>query len=220
MAAEDKNPIVLNFNDSLLHKSDVDLLIGPHWINDQLLNFCFEYYEKEQFSHSADKLALLNADVVQFVKLAQDNDIGNFLAPLNLPSKQFVFLPVNDNQVVNQTGGNHWSLLVYIRNKQEFRHYDSLEGRNQEIARTLAYKIQPYVQAPRGRMKVLEVESPRQTNGYDCGMFVIAVAEHLCKELCEGYTIPLNDLVNPESVSKKRSQVKELIYNVAEEFGT
>ncbi|WAR26060.1 SENP8-like protein [Mya arenaria] len=169
MAAEDKNPIVLNFNDSLLHKSDVDLLI--------------------------------------------DNDIGNFLAPLNLPSKQFVFLPVNDNQVVNQTGGNHW-------NKQEFRHYDSLEGRNQEIARTLAYKIQPYVQAPRGRMKVLEVESPRQTNGYDCGMFVIAVAEHLCKELCEGYTIPLNDLVNPESVSKKRSQVKELIYNVAEEFGT
>ena len=30
----------------------------------------FRYFEKEQFSHSADKLALLSADVVQFLKLA------------------------------------------------------------------------------------------------------------------------------------------------------
>jgi len=42
MAAENEDPIVLNFNDSLLHKSDLDLLEGPHWINDQLINFCFE----------------------------------------------------------------------------------------------------------------------------------------------------------------------------------
>ena len=57
-------------------------------------------------------------------------------------------------------------------------------------------------------------------SGYDCGMFVISIAEHLCKELCEGYTIPLTDLINSESVSKKRSQVKQLILQVAEEFGS
>jgi len=38
------------------------------------------------------------------------------------------------------------SLLVYIRAKQEFRHYDSMDSRNKEIARILAYKLQPYVQ--------------------------------------------------------------------------
>lgn len=57
-------------------------------------------------------------------------------------------------------------------------------------------------------------------SGYDCGMYVIAIAEHLCKELCEGYNIPLNDLINSESVSKKRTEVKQLIYQVAEEFAT
>jgi hypothetical protein len=57
-------------------------------------------------------------------------------------------------------------------------------------------------------------------SGFDCGVYVISIAEHLCKELCEGYNIPLNDLVNSESVSKKRSQIKDLIYHVAEEFGT
>lgn len=56
--------------------------------------------------------------------------------------------------------------------------------------------------------------------GYDCGMFVIAIAEHLCKELCEGYNIPLNDLINSESVLKKRTEIKQLIHQVAEEFAT
>jgi len=40
--------------------------------------------------------------------LFSDDDLGTFLSPLNLPSKQFVFLAVNDNQVVNQAGGSHW----------------------------------------------------------------------------------------------------------------
>jgi len=56
--------------------------------------------------------------------------------------------------------------------------------------------------------------------GYDCGMYVIAIAEHMCKELCEGYNIPLNDLINSETVLKKRTQVKQLIFHVAEEFAT
>ena len=40
MAEEDE--IVLNFNDSLLRKSDVDLLSGPYWLNDNLIAFAFE----------------------------------------------------------------------------------------------------------------------------------------------------------------------------------
>ena len=49
-------------------------------------------------------------------------------------------------------------------------------------------------------------------------MFVISSAEHLCKELCEGYNIPLNDVISSDSVSKKRLLVKELIHHVAEEL--
>jgi sentrin-specific protease 8 len=42
MAAENDNCVVVSFNDSLIHQSDVDLLDGPNWINDNLINFCFE----------------------------------------------------------------------------------------------------------------------------------------------------------------------------------
>lgn len=214
-----EDSIVLSFNDSLIHQSDVDLLEGPYWINDTIIGFCFEYFEKEQFSHSADKLALIGPAVTQYIRLTPDNQLKELLSPLNLPSKQFVFLAVNDNQSVN-AGGTHWSLLVYIRSKQEFQHYDSMKGSNREVAHTLAYKLQPHVQAPLGRMKVLEKDSPKQLNGYDCGMYVISIAEHLCRELCEGYSIDLNEIINCDFVRKKRSQVKELIHKVAHEFGS
>jgi len=42
MAAEFENHVVLSFNDSLLHQTDVDLLDGPKWINDKIIGFCFE----------------------------------------------------------------------------------------------------------------------------------------------------------------------------------
>lgn len=42
------------------------------------------------------------------VVMVTDEDLGTFLLPLNLPSKQFVFLPVNDNQISCQVGGTHW----------------------------------------------------------------------------------------------------------------
>jgi len=35
--------------------------------------------------------------------------------------------------------------MVYIRCRQEFRHYDSYGSSNKEIAKQLAYKIQPFV---------------------------------------------------------------------------
>lgn len=55
-------------------------------------------------------------------------------------------------------------------------------------------------------------------SGYDCGVYVIATAEHLCRELCEGYSIGLNDSVTPDIVNDKRKQIKDLIYQVADEF--
>ena len=57
-------------------------------------------------------------------------------------------------------------------------------------------------------------------SGYDCGMYVISIAEHLCKEHCEGYSIDLNKIITSDYVRKKRSLVKELIEKVAHEFGS
>ncbi|KAK6176328.1 hypothetical protein SNE40_014632 [Patella caerulea] len=219
MANEDA--IVLNFNDSLLRASDLEILDGPNWLNDKLIGFCFEYYEREQFNHSADKLSLISPSVTQFIKLAPVEELTVILESLNLPLKQFVFLAVNDNEDSNNVGGTHWSLLVYIRSKQEFHHFDSANHTNEHIAKKLAYRLQPFVHAPRGRMKFIEMDSPQQDNCYDCGIYVISIAEHLCREFCECINdVSLSQVVTTTAVSKKREQLKELIRRVAEEHAS
>lgn len=35
-------------------------------------------------------------------------DLSIALEPLNLPTKEFVFLPVNDNASKSRAGGTHW----------------------------------------------------------------------------------------------------------------
>jgi hypothetical protein len=37
-----------------------------------------------------------------------DDQLGDFLEALNLPTKQYVFVPVNDNVQREETGGSHW----------------------------------------------------------------------------------------------------------------
>lgn len=55
-------------------------------------------------------------------------------------------------------------------------------------------------------------------SAYDCGVFVIATAEHLCKELCEGYNIPLIEMVTQKSVTEARQKIKDLIYQTAKDY--
>ncbi|XP_076448194.1 sentrin-specific protease 8-like [Babylonia areolata] len=215
MAEDDE--IVLNFNDSLLRKSDVDLLGGPCWINDNLIGFTFEYYEREQFNHSADRLSLLSPSMTQFIKFAAGDDLATALGPLNLPTKEYVFLPINDNTNTNKAGGSHWSLMVFVRNKEEFRHYDSGHSANGLVAKELMDRLQPFLHASKRGSKFVEMDCPRQTNGYDCGMYVICMAEHLCRELCECYNVPLADVITEKAVYQKRQQLLKLIFELADQ---
>lgn len=66
-----KNPIILNFKDTLLHQSDVELLNGPHWLNDNIITFYFEYLEKAAYKSEKD-LLFISPEVVQCLKAAKN----------------------------------------------------------------------------------------------------------------------------------------------------
>ncbi|BFZ08269.1 hypothetical protein BsWGS_11308 [Bradybaena similaris] len=212
----DEDAIVLSFGDSLLRKSDLRLLSAPNWINDRIIGFCFEYFEREQFNHSADRISLISPSVAQFVRFASVEDLVIVLKPLHLPSKQYVFVPVNDNPDTEHVGGTHWSLLVYVRSKQEFQHFDAYSGSNQSVARKLVDRLQPFVQAPRSKLKFIEMECPQQDNSYDCGMYVIVMTEHLIKEFCECFSVGVTEAVNRDMVQHKRKQIQDLILELSE----
>ncbi|GBF87583.1 hypothetical protein Rsub_00294 [Raphidocelis subcapitata] len=162
----------LSYGDVLLRNSDVALLEGPYWLNDQGL----------------------------------------------------VLLPVSDNTDVDAAGGgSHWSLLAFHRPSGSFLHFDSSPGGgNARHARQLAGAASPLVR-DRGnggggggaRLPAFEEcrHAPRQANGHDCGVYVLAVAELLLRwHAADGAPLrerleQLPALVTPAAAAAKRAEV-------------
>lgn len=128
-----KSPVVLSFHEVLLHQSDVDLLNGPHWLNDTIISFYFEYLEKVVFKNAND-LLFVSPEVTQCIKMVSVNEITTFLQPLGIQNKKFVFFALNDNNEPDMAGGSHWSLLLYSKPDGSFFHIDSSSGSNHNVA--------------------------------------------------------------------------------------
>ena len=65
----------------------------------QIISFYFEYLER--------------------VKFADDGELETLLNQLEAPKKPFVLFVLNDNETT-QSGGTHWSLLVFSRPEKVF----------------------------------------------------------------------------------------------------
>ncbi|XP_066283873.1 sentrin-specific protease 8-like [Branchiostoma lanceolatum] len=203
--------IVLSFHDSCLRQSDVRLLQPPNWLNDKILGFAFEYYERVQFQDFSSDVTFISPDVTQFIKYSQGDDLAPFLEPLDLSSKKLVFLAVNDNTNLESTGGSHWSLLLYRRDVAEFQHFDSSQGSgNSAPAKLLVKRVQPFL-GQSSKITFREMDAPHQQNSYDCGVYVICNTEHLCRNLLQGDTCQIKETVTSASVKQKRTQLLELI---------
>ncbi|CAN9506574.1 unnamed protein product [Ophioblennius macclurei] len=210
------DPVVLSFQDSLLRRSDVSLLEGPCWLNDQVIGFAFEYFAAERFRVLREALIFISPEVTQFIKCALcPDELAVFLEPLDLASRRWVFLAVNDNS--SQTaGGTHWSLLLYHHASNRFAHYDSQNGSNSLHARRIAAKLEPFLGAGR-KPPFVEEDCPPQQNSYDCGMYVICIAEALCeKARAEGSPRLPGHAITPAYITQKRAEWCRLIQGLAQ----
>uniref|UniRef100_A0AAV2LR03 Ubiquitin-like protease family profile domain-containing protein n=1 Tax=Knipowitschia caucasica TaxID=637954 RepID=A0AAV2LR03_KNICA len=192
------------------------LLQGPHWLNDQVIGFAFEYFSAERFRDLKERVVLVSPEVTQFIKCAScAEELALFLEPLDLPSRTWLFLPVNDNS--NQTaGGTHWSLLVYHRASNLFSHYDSQRGSNSPHARRIAHQLEAFVGCG-GESVFAEEQCPSQQNSYDCGMYVVCVCEALC-EAARGEHSPRRARLThltPAHITEKRAEWCRIVHSLA-----
>lgn len=164
--------IILNYNDSLIYESDLDLLKEGNWLNDRIIAFVNDYFENEVFKTECEDnlFAFLNPSTVQYLKLCESLDEAKmcFLEPLGLNDKKIIFLPLNNNKTV-QAGGCHWSLLVIDNRNSIMKHYDSI-GSNADEANAFFNKFKTYFNCD-----LLENEEkfPKQKNSSDCGAYVL-----------------------------------------------
>jgi len=204
-------PVLLSFHDSLLHESDGELLQGPHWLNDTLLQFHLDYLRHVTLP-DAD-LGYVGPDVTQFARLCPESDLAEFLAPLSLQRCRGALFVINDCERPDAAGGTHWSLLVWAGGKR-FIHYDSLAGGNQGVAKLLARRLATVLKCS---AKVEQATCGRQQNGHDCGLYVVEHAEAVARRLAEGSEDLLTVRVTPERVQQRRGEMLRLIHALAAE---
>ncbi|XP_018562189.1 sentrin-specific protease 8 [Anoplophora glabripennis] len=205
-----ENLTVLSYNESLLRQSDVELLKGPYWLNDTIISFYFEYLETERF-RNIPFLLFVSPEVTQCIKVSPQRELPVFLDPLlNSTLRDFIFFALNDNELIDSSGGSHWSLLVFSRPEKMMFHYDSSNGSNDMQAIELAHKLLRYFSLPI-QDKFENVPCLQQNNGYDCGIHVLCNSERLASFAAHYEKIRGCPKITHEMVTQKRWEILHII---------
>lgn len=205
-----ENKVVLSFHETLLRNSDVDLLRGPYWLNDQIISFYFEYLENVIYPDEKNFL-FVSPEVTQCIKIVPSNEVDVFLTPLNAHEKNYIFFPLNDNDI-DSAGGSHWSLCVYSKRQKQFFHYDSSNVANSTNCRHFVYGIRSSLNC--SQVQLTNVHCLQQTNGYDCGIHVICMTEQLCEHIRRTGHIEGVPLLSSSTVETSRRRILSIIQDL------
>ncbi|KAM0849427.1 hypothetical protein ACQ4PT_053739 [Festuca glaucescens] len=135
----------------------------------------------------------------------------------DLRSPLFTVFTVNNNaiNIYGQGEGTHWSLLVFD-NSGDFPiciHHDSLGGANSSAAQDLADAIRKLV--PNTQQDIVEASTPRQRNGWDCAIFVMAMARSIARRWHSDdqgdWIARIHHEVSSPSVAALRRQLAEIL---------
>ncbi|KAL6979282.1 Ulp1 peptidase [Sarracenia purpurea var. burkii] len=219
-AADEK---ILSYNDVVLRRSDLDILSGPYFFNDRIIEFYFSYLSS---CYPHEDILLVPPSIAFWITNCPDiESLEDFLPPLNLSGKKLVIFPINDNNDVTEAeGGSHWSLLAFERNANIFVHHDSYGGFNAEHAKRLFKAIARYMGVAdwASTCQYLECsKTPQQVNGYDCGLYVAAIAKAICSWFETGggrrrdedglWFSMVSEQVTPSAVAGMRHEITRLI---------
>lgn len=216
--------IILSYYDTLLRKSDVALLEGPKWLNDNIISFWLEYLEHELYADVKQWVSFLSPQVAQFIKSAAsspDNiaDVISMLEPLHLNQKRLILIPINDCETdVKSEGGTHWSLLVYHSANAQFEHYDSHSGSVNRLHAELIVSILTPVILPGHEsdleLDFTEMECTQQNNGYDCGTHVLRNSEAVLRKYFRNDNRHITEIASSAVVKKTRKELLQIIYSL------
>ena len=162
--------VVASLGDCLVREEDMLLLRPGQWLNDQLIGIIFELSEQETFAGS--DIAFIGPEVTQFIKVSPATELASCMELLGLSSKHAVMWALNNCANLDAPGGSHWSLLVFVRHCLTFYHLDSSAGMNSLVAKEMARRATKLV-GGEGQASVVEMDVDQQTNGHDCGVFLL-----------------------------------------------
>nr|XP_033330749.1 sentrin-specific protease 8-like isoform X1 [Megalopta genalis] len=217
MAKRNQDPIVLCYYDCVIRASDVTLLQGPHWLNDVIIGFYFEYLDVTINQNGKKDIYFIGPELTQLLKLTDPSQYDIFLNSTSISECKCILFPLNDCDSRESAGGSHWSLLVYCTQEKTCYHFNSFRGCNY-AAMKLAKNIMNYVlDKDEPEKKFAEPNCPQQDNGYDCGIYVLCLTDIITEHILKTGRISGCDYSQTKSlVSKKRRQLLDLIDELKE----
>ena len=201
--------VVASCGDSLVRESDLQLLEGRQWLNDQIIGFYYELCQHDLFA--GHNFAFIGPEVAQLMRLSTREELAACLSTLDLASRAAVFLPVNNSSSLERPGGSHWSLLLHVRGEGAF-HLDSSAGTNGAEAKQLLSSLCGLLGAEVRHVTSVYVE--QQRNGYDCGVHCILHTENMARHLAAGGKVTDFPALEPDKIASGRIDLAAVIRGV------
>mmetsp|Transcript_26381 Transcript_26381/g.77020 ORF Transcript_26381/g.77020 Transcript_26381/m.77020 type:complete len:346 (-) Transcript_26381:78-1115(-) len=193
---------LIEINNTPITRKDIATLKPLEWLNDEVINCFVELLrqhasEAEQAGEPLPKVHIFSS--LFYTKLAESPEYtyGNVRrwtkrAKVDLFSRDLVIVPINQ-------GNSHWTLgLINLRQKR-FEFIDSMHGSDGGRLAVLRRYLKDEHQDKKGAPLDLGEDwvdisytaadgTPRQTNGFDCGMFMSRTAEYLVRDAVLDFT--------------------------------
>lgn len=172
------NELWLTYKHITLHKLDLYCLPPPNYINDLIISFYYEVLN-DKFKEYSAYFALL--DPVVTISMISDNSLSEIneviYTPLDLKSKKYIFIPINDNKVKKKFGDkNHWALCLLETETGNLYYLDSMVKSMDNVK----LFIDRYEQLSNTKITFVNgLKEKCQYSDFDCGVFVMAFTEEL-----------------------------------------
>ncbi|KAJ2711773.1 SUMO1 sentrin specific peptidase 8 [Coemansia spiralis] len=168
--------VVLDFENAEVRTSDYESLRPEGWLTGEIINFYWTFLERREFRAEAAVLFLGTYTAYRISNAASAAVTDSISAQLSdeMRAHQVILIPLNSR--------SHWSLLVYCRLTRTFYHYDSISKHNRSFAECAAGRFLRVLE-PRAKdgFYFKSMQTPQQNNDYDCGIYVLAIAEELAR---------------------------------------
>ena len=193
-----EDDVLLTFHDSTIYRSDLRLFRDGQWLNDHAILFCYEYFHfvgvmaGSETPLKNDNVLFVHPANTMLLQYGDEEDFENLIRSLELKKRELIFIPVN-NDTGGMCDGSHWSVLVYEAQKNRFISFDSM-GKNSatkgaaiSIFKNLCSRLYGH------QAEFVDACAPKQTNGYDCGMYVICISEFVAASFIRDQALLVHD---------------------------
>lgn len=163
----------------IVKQRDLRTLMELNWVNDEIINFYMNLLVERSRKKYYPRVHAMN--IFFYHKLLSDGyaSVKRWTKNVDIFTQDIVAVPIHLT--------NHWSMLIIDFQKKLVNYYDSMGFKNQECLMLMRqYLENEHLDKKRCPVDLKDwvfqraINIPKQTNGYDCGIFSCVFAEHLC----------------------------------------